>query len=223
MKLVEFSVTNFRSITTAHKIKINNTTVLIGKNNEGKSNLLKALSFAMGILTSNEDYHVKYSRRQSSRYDWPRDFPIALQDRNGKRDTIFKLEFFLEAVQDLQGAMDKIFTSGLATVPDDPEGTAYDLGETGTADLFNVLDDGLNAIAEYRATLGSVQARLNSAISNNEITTENLEAAKARIRDVDYAAESTRFAQANILTAAGTAVLTQANARPEAVLQLLRA
>lgn len=128
----------------------------------------------------------------------------------------------LEAVQDLQTAMDNIFNSGLAVVPDDPEGGAYDLGEGGTAELFNILDDGLNAIAEYRATLGSVQARLNSAISNNEITTENLEAAKSRIRDVDYAAESTKFAQANILTSAGTAVLTQANQRPEAVLQLLR-
>ena len=45
MKLVEFSVTNFRSIT--HKIKLQDMTVLVGKNNEGKSNLLTALNVAM--------------------------------------------------------------------------------------------------------------------------------------------------------------------------------
>lgn len=47
MKLVEFSVTNYRSITKAHKIELQNLTVLVGKNNEGKSNLLTALNVAM--------------------------------------------------------------------------------------------------------------------------------------------------------------------------------
>ena len=50
MELVNFSVTNFRSITTAHKITISGTTILIGKNNEGKSNILKGLDIAMTIL-----------------------------------------------------------------------------------------------------------------------------------------------------------------------------
>ncbi len=47
MKLVEFSVTNYRSITVANKIKLHDCTVLVGKNNEGKSNLLNALNVAM--------------------------------------------------------------------------------------------------------------------------------------------------------------------------------
>lgn len=51
MKITAFSVSNFRSITSAHKINISkHTTVLIGKNNEGKSNLLKALQVAMELL-----------------------------------------------------------------------------------------------------------------------------------------------------------------------------
>lgn len=37
MRLIRFSVTNYRSITTAHKIQMSNMTVLVGKNNEGKS------------------------------------------------------------------------------------------------------------------------------------------------------------------------------------------
>lgn len=47
MELVNFSVTNFRSITKAHKVSVSDTTVLIGRNNEGKSNLLRALDVAM--------------------------------------------------------------------------------------------------------------------------------------------------------------------------------
>ena len=50
MKLINFSVTNFRSITAAHKIAISDRTVLVGKNNEGKSNLLKALQVSSELL-----------------------------------------------------------------------------------------------------------------------------------------------------------------------------
>ena len=62
---------------------------------------------------------------------------------------------------------------GLAIVPPGMEGGAQELGETGTADLFNRLDTALDSIAGYRATLGSVQSRLNSAINNIEVSTEN--------------------------------------------------
>lgn len=56
MKLISFSITNYRSITTAHKIEISNLTVLVGKNNEGKSNILNALNTAMmTLIISSED------------------------------------------------------------------------------------------------------------------------------------------------------------------------
>ena len=111
---------------------------------------------------------------------------------------------------------------GLAIVPPGMEGGANELGETGTADLFNRLDTALDSIAGYRATLGSVQSRLNSAINNIEVSTENLNAANSRIRDVDFASETARYTQSRILTQAGISVLTQANSSPEFVLQLLR-
>lgn len=50
MKLVSFSVTDYRSITTAYKIKMSDMMVLVGRNNEGKSNILGALSLAMEIM-----------------------------------------------------------------------------------------------------------------------------------------------------------------------------
>ena len=82
---------------------------------------------------------------------------------------------------------------GLAIVPPGMEGGAQELGETGTADLFNRLDTALDSIAGYRATLGSVQSRLNSAINNIEVSTENLNAANSRIRDVDFASPKAAF------------------------------
>lgn len=112
--------------------------------------------------------------------------------------------------------------SGLGVLPSSADGGAQDLGVNGTADLFNRLDTALDSIAGYRATLGSTQSRLSSAINNIEVTSENLNAAQSRIRDVDFASETARYTQSRILTQAGISVLSQANSSPEFVLQLLR-
>jgi len=90
MLLKEFSVTNYRSITKAHKISLGDLTVLVGKNNEGKSNLLRALDTSMSIISSK-----RYARRISSLYDWERDFPIQHQGRKSGLDSIFRLKFEL--------------------------------------------------------------------------------------------------------------------------------
>ena len=92
MKLVSFSVTNYRSITTAHKISLGQYTVLLGKNNEGKSNISNALNCAMNILLA----HSKMMRARYFReYDWKRDFPMQLQDRKKNLQSRFRLEFVL--------------------------------------------------------------------------------------------------------------------------------
>ncbi|MDD3072915.1 MAG: AAA family ATPase [Eubacteriales bacterium] len=100
MKLIDFSVTNYRSITTAHKINLQNLTVLVGKNNEGKSNLLTALKVAMTTLLFHCRSGVpplQYSRfRPLYDYDWERDFPIQFQTRKKGLESIFKLNFRLE-------------------------------------------------------------------------------------------------------------------------------
>jgi flagellin len=87
---------------------------------------------------------------------------------------------------------------------------------------LNVIDEALNKIASERATLGSVQSRLGSALSNLAVNVENMETAKSRIKDVDFASETAELTQARILTSSTTSVLQQANAAPEQVLQLLR-
>lgn len=104
MRLKTFSVTNYRSITKAHKIHLDNFTVLVGKNNEGKSNLLTALNVAMQILIEHgKDYsvHTNFARnqRRSPRltrlYNWERDFPIHLQNKSSNLKSNFTLEFEL--------------------------------------------------------------------------------------------------------------------------------
>lgn len=99
MKLVTFSVTNFRSITQAYKIPFNDITILIGKNNEGKSNLLKALNVGMNILDFHSQKRIlKYGgigyRNREHIFKWDRDFPISLQ-KSKYSNSIFRLEFEL--------------------------------------------------------------------------------------------------------------------------------
>lgn len=106
MKLNSFSVTNYRSITKAHKIDLQDLTVLVGKNNEGKSNFLNALQVAMSILLrfgrmESLDLPSQYiNSRIISRidgvYSWKRDFPVHLQNRKNNKDSIFRMEFKLE-------------------------------------------------------------------------------------------------------------------------------
>ena len=95
MKLIEFSVTNFRSITKAHKIELKDMTVLVGKNNEGKSNLLTALNVAMEAIIQHSDDAYHYDRRGLN-FLWDRDFPISLQKRKNGLESIFSLHFRLE-------------------------------------------------------------------------------------------------------------------------------
>lgn len=85
MKLSSFSVNNYRSITTAREIQTHNMTVLVGKNNEGKSNILRALSLAMHImkLYADEPRTLNFSPRYlRGRYNWEQDYPISLQEQN---------------------------------------------------------------------------------------------------------------------------------------------
>lgn len=97
MKLISFSVTNFRSITKAHKIPIGQSTVLVGRNNEGKSNILRALAISMNSLIQHatEDTRSQISRNDRPDYNWRRDFPVSLQGRARSTESIFRLEFSL--------------------------------------------------------------------------------------------------------------------------------
>ena len=84
------------------------------------------------------------------------------------------------------------------------------------------MDSALQSINGVRATLGAVQNRFETTIANLSTTSENLSAARSRIRDADFASESAELARTQVLQQAGLSVLAQANARPQQVLQLLQ-
>lgn len=102
MQLVHFTVQNFRSITTAYRLPIRQETILIGPNNEGKSNILRALVTALEVLglisgLRPRGRHFRSYARTTSLYDWSRDFPITLQEANPDGASVFRVEFQLTA------------------------------------------------------------------------------------------------------------------------------
>jgi flagellin len=101
--------------------------------------------------------------------------------------------------------------------------SAIDIGtQNGAQSAIDVIDSALAKVNGIRADLGAVQTRFELAISNLQTTSENLSAARSRIEDADFAAETANLTRAQILQQAGVAMLAQANALPQNVLTLLR-
>jgi flagellin len=86
---------------------------------------------------------------------------------------------------------------------------------------LDLVDNALSSLNAYRSKLGSVQNRLERSIGNLESDIENSTSANSRIRDVDFAEETSKMTRLQILVQSGTAILSQANASPQAALSLL--
>lgn len=87
---------------------------------------------------------------------------------------------------------------------------------------IKVINNAIETVSAQRSSLGAYQNRLEHTIANLGTSSENLQAAESRIRDVDMAKEMMNFSKNNILNQASQAMLAQAKSQPEAVLQLLR-
>ena len=109
-----------------------------------------------------------------------------------------------------------ITTSTVATVGGDIT-TA-----TNASTALAAIDTQLDTITTSRATYGAAINRFEFAISSLQITGENQSAARGRIMDADFAAETANMSRAQILQQAGTAMVAQANQLPQQVLQLLQ-
>jgi len=106
-------------------------------------------------------------------------------------------------------------------------GADADLGikidtQTDANTAITTINTAINTVSGERSKLGAIQNRLEHTIANLSTSAENLTAAESRIRDVDIAVEMMNFTKYQILSQASTAMLAQANAKPQAVLQLLR-
>jgi flagellin len=87
---------------------------------------------------------------------------------------------------------------------------------------IGLIDAAIDTINSQRANLGTSQTRFDSVISNLRTSSENLSAARGRIRDTDFAAETANMTRSQVLQQAGVAMLAQANALPNIVLSLLK-
>ncbi len=96
------------------------------------------------------------------------------------------------------------------------------LTEASAQAAIGVIDTAIKTIDEKRADLGAFQNRMSSTISNLQNIGENVTAARGRIQDTDFAAETANLSKNQILQQAGTAILAQAKQLPQAVLSLLQ-
>jgi flagellin len=100
---------------------------------------------------------------------------------------------------------------------------SLDVSSYGGAQLaIQQADAALSQVNGARATLGAIQNRFENTVANIQITSENITAARSRIMDTDFAAETAALTRAQILQQAGNAMLSQANQLPQQVLSLLR-
>jgi len=123
-----------------------------------------------------------------------------------------------------QNAADNLITITMADLTT-LTSLADDIGADATGDAARAalakLDADIDTITSERAKLGAVQNRLESTVRNVANVIENQSAARSRIRDADFAAETANLTRTQILQQAGTAMLAQANQIPASVLQLL--
>jgi len=142
------------------------------------------------------------------------------------------------ASKDFNGV--SLFTSTALSVTTDGEGSTFSMSginvsasayTTATGSTISTAANAATALTNVkaaitqltsdRATVGATLSRLNYTTEQLSVLRDNLSASSSRIRDVDVAEESTRFAKYNILVQSGTAMLAQANTAPQAALRLL--
>lgn len=112
--------------------------------------------------------------------------------------------------------------AGVATATNDNVAALDITTAQGAQKAVLVIDQSLGQIDSQRAALGAVQNRFDNTITNLQNISENASAARSRIRDTDFAAETSELTKNQILQQAGTAILAQANQLPQSVLSLLQ-
>lgn len=141
MKLRTFAVWNYRSISRTGKLPIGDFTVLVGPNNEGKSNILRALTIALHVVSVGQRFRIRHPRTRLilgnpvSTYDWLTDFPSNLQDAQPGGKTRFELEF------ELTGGERKSFRAATGSWLSTPLRVVIELDRTNTP-TFDILIQG---------------------------------------------------------------------------------
>ncbi len=144
-----------------------------------------------------------------------RNFKVEYPDIGGKGESVRRVQIQVGAsagdLVDMEFSAVNASALGLA-----------DLDMRNSAVALLRIDDALAFVTGQRVQVGAYSNRMDAAASTNQTMSMNLEVAKSRIDDVDYAGAAVRLTRAQILQQAASAMLTQANGEPRAVLALLR-
>ncbi len=200
-----FSVRNFRSITDAERLPLGDFTVLVGPNNEGKSNILEALALGMQELSGVRGRRIlgrrPYERTADLAYDWERDFPRSLQDKEDGRTTLnFDFELSPDEVEEFYVEVGSKFNESLPI--------SLSFGRTG-APIFRVRKQGKAQqlltkkrleIAKFVAARVEVQyvpaVRTGDRVARIVRQMLNRQLSSAAVTDPDYAAALAKLEEA---------------------------
>jgi len=143
---------------------------------------------------------------------------LALRSANGEEISIKYGDTATTAdVLALTGLQERNATEGVGSVASIDISTAE-----GAQRAIGIIDKAIDQVSSTRADLGAVNNRLDFTVANLSNVSEKTSAARSRIVDADFAAETAALSRAQVLQQAATAMLAQSNARPEQVLQLLQ-
>ena len=145
---------------------------------------------------------------------------------NGSASYVFQVGANAGAENQITIANGDISLSGNAAFSAVASGGASATLITGTASAntanIAALDAAISAVNDRRASLGALQSRFENTISYLRTASENQSAARGRIMDADFAAETANLSRTQVLQQAGTAMIAQANQQPQSVLKLLQ-
>ena len=151
-----------------------------------------------------------------------RDFSIDTTEANGYDGSVTGVAAKIKDAVNATG-LNGITATAAAGVVTIAKTSALSVSSTANATAaVDAIDTAINTVNTQRASLGAISNRLDSTISNLTNISTNLEAGRSSIQDADFAAESTNLAKSQILQQASTAMLAQANASKQGVLQLLQ-
>ena len=206
--------TGFTSAAKVDTVDITNAHVSA----EGMANLTKSADFSIGIA-SKDDVAVKTNYTVTSgNVENAANDPVYVEDGALSANVKKEVTYFAQKNGNITNG-----TGGtIYETADNKLTTDATTASTSTADPLKALTDAISQIDKFRSSLGAVQNRLDSAVTNLNNTTTNLSAAQSRIQDADYATEVSNMSKAQIIQQAGNSVLAKANQVPQQVLSLLQ-
>jgi flagellin len=120
------------------------------------------------------------------------------------------------------GSTDIGFAAGAISLNGATLANSSVLTVAGANNTIAAVDSALATVSAFQSQLGAIQNRFTSTVKNLQSTVQNLTASRSTIQDADFAAETAKLTQSNVLQQAGISILAQANQQPQLILKLLQ-